>query len=116
MSVAPFDCLPNRSERRSPTFSDVLMISFRWVLVNSIYLCYRRRVEWRVAVATIGERLRQVRNRKVWTQEDLARESGVPVVTISRIENGRHEGQPRQSTIRRLAAPLGVEPAWLVYG
>ncbi len=67
-------------------------------------------------MATIGQRLRFARDRKVWTQEDLARESGVPVVTISRIENGRQEGQPRQSTIHRLAAPLGVEPAWLLYG
>ncbi len=67
-------------------------------------------------MATVGERLRVARDRKVWTQEDLARESGVPVVTISRIENGHLEGQPRQSTIRRLAAPLGVEPAWLLFG
>ena len=67
-------------------------------------------------MATIGERLRRARNRKVWTQEDLARESGVPVVTISRVENGRQEGQPRPSTIRRLAVPLGVEPGWLLFG
>lgn len=67
-------------------------------------------------MATVGERLRVARDRKVWTQEDLARESGVPVVTISRIENGHLEGQPRQSTIRRLAAPLGVEPVWLLLG
>ena len=67
-------------------------------------------------MATIGERLRLARNRKVWTQWDLARESGVPVVTISRIENGRQENQPRQSTIRRLATPLGIDPAWLLFG
>ncbi len=67
-------------------------------------------------MATIGERLRLARNRKVWTQGDLARESGVPVVTISRIENGRHENQPRQSTIRRLATPIGIDPAWLLFG
>ena len=65
---------------------------------------------------TVGERLREARRRKVWTQEDLARESGVPVVTISRIENDRQENQPRPSTIRRLAAVLGVEPAWLLLG
>ena len=65
---------------------------------------------------TIGERLREARRRKVWTQEDLARESGVPVVTISRIENDRQEHQPRPSTIRRLAGALGVEPAWLLLG
>ncbi len=65
---------------------------------------------------TVGERLREARRRKVWTQEDLARESGVPVVTISRIENDRQANQPRPSTIRRLAGALGVEPAWLLLG
>ena len=65
---------------------------------------------------TVGERLREARRRRVWTQEDLARESGVPVVTISRIENDRPENQPRPSTIRRLAAALRVEPAWLLFG
>jgi len=67
-------------------------------------------------MATVGGRLRFARNRKVWTQQDLARESGVPVVTISRVENGHHEGQPRPSTIRRLAGALGVEPEWLQHG
>lgn len=67
-------------------------------------------------MATVGERLRFARGRKVWTQEDLARESGVPVITISRIENDRHEGRPRQSTVRRLATALGADPAWLLYG
>ena len=67
-------------------------------------------------MATIGERMRSARNRRVWTQEDLAKESGVPVVTISRIENGRHGDQPRPTTVRRLAAALGVESAWLLYG
>ena len=67
-------------------------------------------------MATVGTRLREARDRRVWTQEDLARESGVPVVTISRIENDRQENQPRPSTIRRLAGPLGVEPAWLLLG
>lgn len=64
----------------------------------------------------IGQRLRASRERKVWTQANLAREAGVPVVTISRIENGRYAGRPRQSTIRKLAQALNVEPAWLMFG
>ena len=64
----------------------------------------------------IGERLRLARMRKVWTQADLARESGIPIVTLSRIENGHHQGTPRQSTIRKLAAALDVDPAWLLLG
>lgn len=64
----------------------------------------------------VGERLRVARLRRVWTQAELARESGVPIVTISRIENGHHQGLPRQSTVRKLAATLGVDAAWLLLG
>ena len=67
-------------------------------------------------MSTIGERLRAARLRRVWTQDDLARESGVPIVTISRWENGHVAGLPRQSTIRKLAAALDVDPAWLLLG
>jgi len=49
------------------------------------------------------------------TQEELAAAAGVPVVTISRIENG-HTGEPRPSTVRKLAKALGVDPTWLIFG
>jgi transcriptional regulator with XRE-family HTH domain len=64
---------------------------------------------------TFGGRLREARRRKVWRQEDLAAASGVAVVTISRLESG-HGDTPRQSTVRKLAEALDVEPAWLVFG
>ncbi len=67
-------------------------------------------------MATIGERLRFARDRKVWTQADLAQESGVPVVTISRIENGYHRSQPYPSTLKKLAGALGVDAGWLRFG
>lgn len=63
----------------------------------------------------LGARLEQARKRKVWTQEELAAAAGVPVVTISRIENG-HTEEPRPSTTRKLAVALGVDPAWLLFG
>ncbi len=63
---------------------------------------------------TIATRLRGVRQRRVWSQEDLAAAAGVPVVTISRIENGH--AQPRPSTIRKLAGALNVDPGWLLFG
>ncbi len=63
---------------------------------------------------SIGQRVRKERERRVWSQSDLARESGVQKTTISRIENGHHE--PRQDTVRRLAGALGVEPRWLLSG
>ena len=57
-------------------------------------------------------RLREVRLRKVLTQEELAQRSGVAEATISRIESGQQEA--RISTVRKLAAALGVEPGELV--
>ena len=64
---------------------------------------------------TIGERVRRARQRLALSQDNLAEMSGVPKVTISRVENSRY-GPPRPSTVRRLATALGVTPAWLLYG
>jgi transcriptional regulator with XRE-family HTH domain len=66
-------------------------------------------------MVTVDQRLKWARDRRAWTQVDLARESGVPVVTISRIEN-RRIARPRQSTVRKLAEALGVDPGWLLVG
>jgi len=64
----------------------------------------------------IGRRLREARLRRVMTQDQLAEAAGVQPVTISRIENGKGGGMPRQTTMQRLAAALDVPVAWLVYG
>jgi transcriptional regulator with XRE-family HTH domain len=48
-----------------------------------------------------------------WTQEDLARESGVPQATISRVEQGQRRN-PGADVIRRLARALGVTADWLI--
>jgi transcriptional regulator with XRE-family HTH domain len=66
-------------------------------------------------VDTFGGRLREARRRKVWRQEDLSAASGVAVVTISRLEAG-YGTAPRQSTVRKLADALDVDPAWLLFG
>lgn len=65
---------------------------------------------------SIGARLRTARQRRFLTQEELAKASGVQVVTISRIENDRQESQPRLSTIRKLAKALGIEAEWIMFG
>ncbi len=64
---------------------------------------------------TIGDRLRQVRERKLITQADLSIGSGVTEATISRIENGQ-AGPTRPSTAKKLAQSLGVDPVWLMWG
>lgn len=65
---------------------------------------------------TIGRRVRATRERRLWTQEDLAHEAGVPVITISRIENDRYQARPRPGTLKKLAAALGVDAVWLTFG
>ncbi len=58
------------------------------------------------------EKLRELRRLRVLTLRELEEESGVSYNTIWRLENGYREARP--STIRRLAAALGVEPSELV--
>lgn len=55
----------------------------------------------------IGQRLREERQLRGWSQRDLARETGVNTDTISGIETSQHE--PRPSTLRKLAEGLGIE-------
>jgi transcriptional regulator with XRE-family HTH domain len=91
------------------------MITYRGVLVNVLSFWYPSLEGKEVNVQALGTRLQQTRKRKVLSQEELAAAAGVPVVTISRIENG-HAANPRPSTVRKLAAALGVEPGWLLFG
>jgi transcriptional regulator with XRE-family HTH domain len=63
-------------------------------------------------VLYIGDRLRDLRKRKLLTQEQLADRSGVGIATIVRVE--RNQVEPRGSTIRKLADALNVEPEELV--
>ncbi len=60
----------------------------------------------------IGERLRELRERKLMTQAELGKAAGVSRDQVSRIE--RDEVDPRFSTIRKLAKALGVEPEELI--
>jgi transcriptional regulator with XRE-family HTH domain len=52
--------------------------------------------------------LREIREKKFLTQEELAQRAGLIVVTINRIEKGRQK--PRFKTIRKLAEALGIQP------
>jgi transcriptional regulator with XRE-family HTH domain len=61
----------------------------------------------------IGQRVQHRRQHLAWTQEELARESGVPQATISRIEKGQRRN-PGADVIRRLARALGVTADWLI--
>lgn len=55
---------------------------------------------------TIGERLKQARNKKGWSQRQLDIHSGVNFTTISKIEKGKRD--PQASTIIGLCIALGL--------
>jgi transcriptional regulator with XRE-family HTH domain len=59
-----------------------------------------------------GWRLRELRERKGITQDQLAKRSGLQGSAIARLERGQHE--PRLSTVLSLAHGLGVSPSELV--
>jgi len=61
-----------------------------------------------------GERLRQVRREHALSQRDLSRTTGVAFDTISRLETGKQDAQPK--TLRKLAEALGVKPKELMRG
>lgn len=65
-----------------------------------------------MGVVKIGERLRELRERKLMTQAELGEAADVSRDQVSRIE--RDEVDPRFSTIRKLAKALNVEPEELV--
>lgn len=66
------------------------------------------------AVKRFGENVRAARTAKGWTQEELAHESGLATVQVSRIERGVRE--VRLTTLLRLVAALNVEPSTLFEG
>jgi transcriptional regulator with XRE-family HTH domain len=61
-----------------------------------------------------GPRLRRIRRERALSQRELSRMTGVAFDTISRLETGKQQAQPR--TIRKLAEALGVEPIVLMKG
>jgi transcriptional regulator with XRE-family HTH domain len=64
-------------------------------------------------VATLRERLRELRLGKGWTQQELQEISNVPYTTISRIETGATEGIT-SPTLSRLADAFGVTVDYLM--
>ena len=61
-----------------------------------------------------GKRLRQLRQERALSLRDLSHITGVAHDTISDLETGKRNAQPR--TIRVLADALGVKPKELIKG
>lgn len=64
-------------------------------------------------LGTLGQRMRYKRLDNGWTQEQLAAKAGTNQAVIQKIENGKSL-RPRK--IDQIAAVLGVNPAWLMFG
>jgi transcriptional regulator with XRE-family HTH domain len=67
-----------------------------------------------IAVATFSDNLREARARRGFSQEELARRSGVPRNSVYRYEAGMRD--PRLQTVRRLAEALEMSTSELVDG
>ena len=65
-------------------------------------------------VDKFGERLRDQRVAKGWTQLELSRRMGIAPMDISNYERGAKK--PRNERALLLAQVLGVSSAWLVFG
>lgn len=56
----------------------------------------------------LGLRVKELRQKRGWSQEELAENSGLSLRTVQRIEGG--ETEPRGDTLKRLAESFGVSP------
>lgn len=63
-------------------------------------------------MATFGERVAKERERRSWTQQELAHRAGVPYMTIYRAEAQTHR-YPRMDVAKRIALALGVSLDYL---
>ena len=64
---------------------------------------------------TFGERVRDLRKARGWSQPYLGRFVGISKSAISQIENGETT-YPRPETLFELAKAFGVDPKWLMDG
>ncbi len=62
----------------------------------------------------VGQRIRDARIRKRWSQARLAKAANVSQPTVANWENGSHS--PREAALERLSAALQVQRLWLLEG
>ena len=72
-----------------------------------------RKISWAACRMFIGQRLRELRETRDLTQDDIARRSGFPRPYISRIENGH--AIPSIETLERLAGALSMKLFQVLY-
>ena len=62
---------------------------------------------------TLADRIRISRERRGWSQNELARRARMTQALISELEAGKRK-EPRLTTLRRLAETLGVTTDYLI--
>lgn len=62
---------------------------------------------------SLGPLVRRLREKRGLRLVDLARASGIDAGNLSKLEHGAGPRTPRLSTLKRLAAALGVRPGRL---
>ena len=67
----------------------------------------------RHVVLTTGEAIRMLRELKEWTQEELAKRSGITATNISLLENGKIDIGKRRA--EQLAEAFKVHPAIIMF-
>jgi transcriptional regulator with XRE-family HTH domain len=80
---------------------------------NSGITAYNELTRPHPAVETLATRLRTARNRRGWTQQDLAIRACTSQAVIQKIEFGK---SLRPRNIVTIAKALEVEPSWLMFG
>ena len=66
--------------------------------------------------STLGQRIRQAREAKQWTQKRLAQRVGVSLTTLGKLEHDAMVPGPRIEDLEEIAARLEVKLVWLLYG
>lgn len=86
------------------TVCDVFGISAGWMLSG----------EGGMEGSTIGERVKMIRRKHRYTQEELAEQAGCSRVAINLIENGKEK--PTERLLRQIAEKTWVNEDWLLNG
>ncbi|MDQ3043661.1 MAG: helix-turn-helix domain-containing protein [Chloroflexota bacterium] len=64
---------------------------------------------------TFAKRLVELRRQRMFTQEGLGRAADISTATITKLETVA-TAKPHVKTVKRLAAALEVDAAWLMWG
>ena len=61
----------------------------------------------------LAQGVKELRKRKGLSQEDLAKQSGLSLRTVQRLENG--ESEPTGETLKRISCVFNITPDELIY-